>query len=240
MFGTISKITTLRDLRLAENDIAEIPERICHLKSLDTLELQSNKIQSLPGTLAALEGLRTLNLANNRLRSLPMGTLASMALSTLSASKNCLEGTLFPSSVLEMPTLQVLDVSCNSIEALAADDRIALVGLQTLDVSVNKISKLPRLQGWKSLVTLLASENGVAEIPEGFTSLPSIRTADFTGNDIRKIDAEVGFMEEMDHFSISANPLRERKLLSLNTDDLKAALRQKYEGSEDKNRGGRI
>jgi Leucine Rich Repeat len=50
---------------------------------------------------------------------------------------------------------------------------------------------------------------------------------DFTANNINKLDERIGLMENLVSFRIANNPLRERKYLTLDTEDLKRDLRER-------------
>lgn len=227
-FEVISQITSLRELRLTENDLeGDLPESIGSLTNLEVLELQGNKITRLPDSMKELVNLRVLNVNTNGLSSLPMETLAALPLADLSASKNALRGTFLPQSVSEMPRLQTLDLSGNALTTLGSSS-LSMPALKSLNVSINRIEALPDLTGLTSLLTLLAEENKLSEFPSGFTSLMSLKQANFNGNDISKIDPEIGLMESLDMLTLAANPLRERKFLTMNTVDLKRDLKMRH------------
>ena len=92
MLDVIAQIPTLRELKLAENDLnGDLSSAICDLTALEVLELQSNKLTSIPADMQRLTQLRTLNVSDNQLRSLP-SEVFSATLVELQASKNRLEG----------------------------------------------------------------------------------------------------------------------------------------------------
>ncbi|RYF50489.1 MAG: hypothetical protein EOO38_05535 [Cytophagaceae bacterium] len=57
-------------------------------------------------------------------------------------------------------------------------------------------------------------------LPQGFTSLKYLKQADLTGNEITKLHDNIGLMDSLDVLKIAANPLRERKLLNMSTEEL--------------------
>ncbi|KAL1636569.1 hypothetical protein SLS56_001154 [Neofusicoccum ribis] len=224
----LNMINSLRELRLAENDLeGDLPNSIGSLTNLEVLELQGNKIGRLPDTVQELVSLRVLNVNNNGLSSLPVEALQALPLVDLSAAKNALRGTLFPDTVPAMQRLQNLDVSGNALTSLGSST-LSMPSLKSLNVSINRLETLPDLTGWTGLLTLLAEENKLSEFPSGFTSLMSLKQANFNGNDISKIDPEIGLMENLDMFTLAANPLRERKFLTMNTADLKRDLKMRH------------
>lgn len=218
----------LRELRLAENEFeGDLPDLVGSLTSLEVLELQNNKISRLPDAMRELVHLRSLNVSTNRLSSLTMEIIQTLPLVDLSAAKNALRGSLFPHTVSGMPRLQILDVSGNALSSLGAPT-LSMPALKSLNVSINRIDTLPDLTEWSGLLTLLVQENKLAEFPRGFTSLKSLKQANFNGNDIRKLDPEIGLMDGLDMLTLAANPLGERKFLTMNTEDLKNDLKKRF------------
>ncbi|EUC47424.1 hypothetical protein COCMIDRAFT_90217 [Bipolaris oryzae ATCC 44560] len=222
VFDVIAQIPTLRELKLAENNLeGPLSPALCDLTALEILELQANKLDSLPGGFERLTQLRTLNVTDNQLRSIPTEVFSS-ALIELHASKNRLEGAFFSRN--SATHLQELHVAQNSLTSLCEDDSIDLPALKILNVSINRLTSLPAVSGWNNLITLLVGENKLTALPEGFTALQQLRTADFTGNDITQLDEKIALMESLDHLTVAANPLRDRKFLSMGTEDLKRDL----------------
>ncbi|EOA82415.1 uncharacterized protein SETTUDRAFT_173222 [Exserohilum turcica Et28A] len=222
VFDIIAQIPTLRELKLAENSLeGDLSPTLCDLTALEVLDLQSNKLTSLPAGLERLTQLRTLNVTDNQLRAIPSQVFSS-ALVELQASKNRLEGALFTQG--SVPYLQELHVAQNSLTLFCEGDSIDLPALKILNVSTNRLTSLPAVSTWSKLITLLVGENKLTALPEGFTTLEQLRTADFTGNDITQLDEKIALMENLDHLTVAANPLRDRKFLTMGTEDLKRDL----------------
>ncbi|KAH7088076.1 hypothetical protein FB567DRAFT_330934 [Paraphoma chrysanthemicola] len=220
-FEVISQILSLRELRLAENDLeGDLPSSISNLTALEVLELQSNKLTSLPDEVQQLVSLRILNVSDNQLRTVPMG-LFDTRLIELIANKNRLEGCFF--TITAVPHLQELNIANNSLTSLCGSDAVELPTLKMLNVSTNRFTSLPSVETWVSLMTLIVAENKLTAFPEGFTTLPKIHTADFTANDISQIDEKISLLP-LQHLTLAANPLRERKFLTMAFDDIKRDL----------------
>ncbi|OJD39895.1 conserved leucine-rich repeat protein [Diplodia corticola] len=227
-FEVISQIGSLRELRIAENDLeGDLPQSIGSLNNLEVLELQGNRIARLPDALRELVNLRVLNVNTNGMSSLPMDVLAALPLAELFASKNALRGTFFPETVTEMSRLQTLDLSGNALTSLGSSD-LSMPALKSLNLSINRIETLPDLTRWTSLLTLLVEENKLSEFPAGFTSLRALRQANFNGNNISKLEPEIAQMDSLDMLTLAANPLRERKFLTMNAEDLKSELKRRH------------
>ncbi|OAG08390.1 L domain-like protein [Paraphaeosphaeria sporulosa] len=221
-------ITTLRELKLAENQLTgALPSQIENLTSLETLDLQANRLSSLPPEIRALTHLKVLNVAENKLTGLPNDVFTSMPVVDLNASKNSFSGTFF--EVETVSNLQTLSLANNQLTSLCTSDTISLPSMKHLDLSMNRLSSLPNMAAWTNLVTLLIGENSLSTFPEGLCSLKQLRNADFTANSINKIDESIALMEGLENLTLAANPLRERKYLTMNAEDIKRDLMSKLD-----------
>jgi Leucine-rich repeat (LRR) protein len=228
----IAQITSLKDLKLSENALTEeLNPAIGNLVHLEVLEVQFNKISSLPTQIKQMVRLKVLNVSNNCLSTLPMTELSELPLSQLHASKNNLSGTLFPQPEAAMTRLQHLDISINSISSLSAA-RLSLPHLRELNMAFNRIPRLPDLSDWRALTSLLAEDNRLSDLPRGFSDLEALRMVDFTGNDFAKLDPRLGMMSALETIKLAANPIRERKFLTMGTEEVKRDLRLRLGNEE--------
>ncbi|KAJ5503222.1 Leucine-rich repeat typical subtype [Penicillium fimorum] len=226
----ITEIKSLTDLKLANNQLhGELTAAIGRLPNLEFLDLRGNALTTLPDELVGLSSLRTLDVSENKFTSLPFEVLSKLPLKTLNAQKNRLEGTLIPANVNKLEKLQSLNIANNAVVVFSADDALELPDLHTLLISVNRITHLPCMTSWQSLLTLSAEENKIAELPQGFVELKSLKKADFTGNALTHLGEKIGLMENLASLRVSNNPLRERRLLTMDTDDIKRDLRSRCE-----------
>lgn len=81
------------------------------------------------------------------------------------------------------------------------------------------------MTSWTSLTTIVAEDNSLTEFPAGFTELQSVKSANFNGNDIRKLDPQLARMDGLDRLDISGNPMGESRFLSMSTEEVKRVLR---------------
>ena len=226
----ITEIPNLKELRISENLIESLPNSISHLSKLEVLEVHHNKIAELPDKIRKLTCLRLLNIAHNKIRDLRLSMLSELPLAHIHASKNELSGVLLPKD-WSMPRLQTLDVSCNDLTALtpSPEDQIEVPNLQILNISFNRISSFPSIATWTNLTNILAEDNGLKELPHGFATLTSLRSVDLTGNDIKVLDPLIAHMDNLEVLNVAANPLRDRKFLTMSADDIKKDLRARLE-----------
>lgn len=232
--GVVSQISSLRELRLGHNGLSgSLPSSICGLTQLETLDLQANRLLSLPAAIRELVSLRVLNVSQNQLTALPMDALQDLQLTELDASSNALIGPLFPlDTTSSHPTLQALKVSNNSLATLTFDESLDMPQIRTLDVANNHLTGLPTIAGWTELITLMAGDNKIKELPDGFTSLRKLRNVNFASNAIRLLDPEIGKMESLEGLIVASNPLRDKKFLTMNTHDIKRDLRARLEPAD--------
>ncbi|KAH8649025.1 hypothetical protein BX600DRAFT_554602 [Xylariales sp. PMI_506] len=228
----ISQIPSLRDLKLGKNLFyGKIDSCFSALENLEILDLRGNEISSLPDGFENLSRLRILNVSENALESLPLHALSRMPLTELYAHKNKLAGTLIDVEIDTLSHLQTLDISANQLTSLSSGV-VALPSLLQFTVSMNRLKLLPDISSWKSLLTLIAEENNLAAIPDGFTSLQNLKHADFTSNDIKVIPPEIARMDSLAMLRISGNPLRDKKLTSMSTEEVKDALAARLDPEE--------
>jgi Leucine-rich repeat (LRR) protein len=78
---------------------------------------------------------------------------------------------------------------------------------------------------------LIVGENKLTVLPEGFTTLTELRAADFTANDITQLDERIALMS-LRTLILAANPLRERKFLTMSFEDMKRNLASRLPAAE--------
>jgi Leucine-rich repeat (LRR) protein len=192
-----------------------------------------NALTALPDGLADLVRLRVLNIAENSFTSLPFEKLQGLPLTELLAAKNKLSGTLIPAAVDELPNLQILDITSNSLTSLNVSGSLKLPVLHQLSCSCNRLTSLPDMSSWVSLLTLAAEDNNIEVIPEGFVTLPKVKNVDFNGNNLRILDDRIGGMASLDILRVGGNPLRDKKFAGMATEDIKRALKARMAPAEE-------
>ncbi|EFX00602.1 conserved leucine-rich repeat protein [Grosmannia clavigera kw1407] len=232
-FEVISQITSLRDLKLGGNLFyGPLDPCFAKLENLESADLHGNNISVLPVTVGNMAKLRILNISENNFESLVFEPLSKLPLTELIVRKNKLSGVLIEDAVSSLPHLQVLDVSSNQITHIVSGSRtdsLEMPKLHNLCVSMNRLQVLPDVSKWSSLVTLAADENNISSVPSGFETLPSLRHADFSSNDIRVIPSEIGRMESLAQLRLGGNPLRDKKFCTATTDEIKSVLAGRLE-----------
>ncbi|MCJ1386263.1 hypothetical protein MMC17_009389 [Xylographa soralifera] len=222
----LTSISSLRELRLAENALqGQIPDCVCELENLEILDIHENAVSSLPRNLGRLKKLRILDIGGNKFTSLPFEELVQiMPLVEIMAPRNRLDGTLLPPSLVVLTNLKTLNVSHNALVSIT-DHEVEMPSLLSVDLSNNRISRLPESTAWPKLTTLIANENQIKALPLDFAFLRDLKAVDFSSNGLTKIDETLASMDCLVTIRLTNNPLHERKLLNMTADELKAALR---------------
>lgn len=224
----ITELKHLVDLKLANNSLdGTLLSSLCQLSKLEVLDLHGNRVGLLPDAISELRSLKTLNLAENELTSLPSLALSKLPLVELNASRNKLQGTLFESTAEGFQSVQTLNVAFNSLDKLSEDDIFNLPGLQFLLVDANRLRSFPSLVACRSLLRITAEGNSITTLPDGFFGLKNLKHVDLTANDLSKLDERIGLMDNLVTLNVANNPLRERKFLTMDTEDLKNDMRNR-------------
>ena len=220
----------LRDLNLSHNQLSgDLDSRISRLVQLGVLDISGNSISGIPESLESLVHLRTLNISGNRIVHLPFESLVRLPLADLRASDNKLGGILLPPEVVNLDTLQYLDVSNNQLTALYGSTGLEIPSIRELYLSRNQLTSLPSVSSLSELLTLDASANRISQLPAGLANLQNLKQANFNSNEIREIDPYIGLTESLTTLDISGNPLRRKRYLNLRTEALKEELRLQLE-----------
>ena len=224
---TLSRVTGLKELRMAENSLkGTVPDCIGDMENLEILDLHGNAITEITSSCGRLSKLKHLNVSANQLSTLPMETIFDLQIIEINASRNRLNGSLLPANIPQVPFLQNLDISTNALLMLS-EVKVDFPALKSINISNNRIAILPDLSAWKNLTFLNADENKISEIPAGFTSLKDLQQANFGNNSLLQLEDSIGSMDNLTVFNIQNNPIRERRLLRLTTEELKSELRSR-------------
>lgn len=110
----ISKILTLKSLKLSGNYLCAIPTEVFNIKSLESLEISINQLTIIPVEIKNLINLKTLNVSDNKITSLSSEIGSMHNLKILNISKNewknyNLNNFHFP------PNIEWLNISQNKI-----------------------------------------------------------------------------------------------------------------------------
>ncbi|KAI9752526.1 MAG: hypothetical protein M4579_005602 [Chaenotheca gracillima] len=226
----IAQCRSLKSLSLGSNKLfGQILEDLMCLESLENLDVHDNELTIIPDSIRSLKSLRVLNVTGNHIETVPFQSLEETLLSDLQASRNAISGVLLLSSAGQLTKMKVLNVAHNQLEIFSEASLSSVSELQQLDISFNRIKSLGDFSPLKHLVSVQAEDNQINALPSGFAELSEVKTANFSGNNIRTIDERVGLMEKLNILDISRNPLKERRFLGMTLPDLKRQLRARID-----------
>lgn len=197
---------------------------------LQIIDLQANSILELHESIGSLRRLRVLLLADNQLNHLPDAIIDCTCLQELVLNNNHLVE--LPEDFGRLTSLRRLIVSENRIFHFPVSVS-CLHSLEVFDVSKNRLSKLPDLAGLLALTSLVATENGITELPRlpvngrlatvqlGYNRLDSIVMENIMGchlslselhlnnNKISSVPREIGMLSQVKVLDISNNEITE-------------------------------
>lgn len=191
---TIANTTT--SLNLATNEITEITNTdFAGLTNLQVLRLSQNKISEFGDK--ALQGIQLLelDLSSNQLTNIPNLCVSKSSLQILELSCNSIVQVEVGISN-NMSELLMLNLECNEITEINNTDFAGLTKLEVLKLSKNKISIFgdEALYGIR-LIELHLFSNQLSNIPNLGDSKPSLQKLILTNNQITVI--EVGVLNNM-------------------------------------------
>lgn len=205
IFDIISSISSLRELKIADNHLSGPLPSFSRCTNLEVLDLHANAITSLPKQLAECRKLRRLDMSSNRITKVPP---------------------------LDLPDLSYLNVSSNQIDIENVITNLTAPKLTDLDMSVCRVNHLPALRSkLPSLTTLIAFDNSISNLDD-VESLRGIEVLDLRNNDLRSLPAELSFLG-LKKLTVSGNPMRapRREILEGTTERLMDWLKSRLPAS---------
>ncbi|XP_068675137.1 protein phosphatase 1 regulatory subunit 7-like [Montipora foliosa] len=178
----LEKNCDLRELKLYANEITEI-SGLDRCKELNNLLLQHNKIKLIGKGLQNVRKLKVLRLDNNRLSKIDYREIGCCS------------------------QLTVLDISCNDIHDISALN--ALPTLEELDLSNNKISRIPDMGRCKKIQELDISRNHISNLA-GLRAISTLTVLRAENNDITSLDS-IGKLRCLQELYLAGNRISEVK-----------------------------
>ena len=199
----IRNLTKLEYLYIANSEISALPEEIKHLESCTDIEIYNcPNLTKFPMALAEMPSLISLNLSNNKqwaaedilagLKALATGPSAEK-IQILYARENSLE--LLPKEMRNMKKIGLLDLAYNKIAKIEAPMGKEFAPVQFY-LDHNLLTEIPHdtepFCGIDDMETFSVKYNKLTKFPNIFsaTSNFTIKSVDFSGNDIRSFEGE--------------------------------------------------
>ncbi|XP_067932876.1 leucine-rich repeat protein lrrA-like [Watersipora subatra] len=199
----ITKLNSLEELDLSNDQINELPDSFIQLQKLKVLRITGvsklsipHGLQTFPEVVTKLTSLEELDLSNHQINELPDSLGSLKSLKKLNLFGNPFE--VLPESITSLSSLEELDLSRCKISQLP-ESFIQLQKLKVMRITgyfeLSKISsdtfgnfKLHGLQTFPEVVTKLTSleeldlsSNGINELPDSFIQLQKLKVLGITG-----------------------------------------------------------
>lgn len=204
----LGRLSRLENLDLSFNRLSgEVPDELGDLSALRVLGLRNNRLSRLPDRLGDLDRLVALSVSRNLLSELPTGFQSGLeSLVFLEAADNRL--TTFPPAVLEMRSLQHLDLEANRMEGPIPPGIGELRGLVFLNLASNRLSgPLPaEIGNLSNLRALHLGDNELTEVPVELARLASLERLELSANRLTEIPA-LADLTRLKSLDLSGNPL---------------------------------
>lgn len=190
-------------------------------------------------SLAETSDIRQINLQNNLLQMIPLAFGQIAFLTILDLSKNSLSNPL--TAPLELPKLRELRLSGNKLNSVTPlTVHLAAPSLQSLDISQNRLTgSLPGLRdSFPALVTLIASDNAIVDVPAD--SLSGLKIVNLSNNNIERLDPRIGLLAgTLTSLIVEGNRFRapNYQVLSKGTDAILSWLKDKIPRDSGRERG---
>ena len=195
-------VESIKEINIGTPDLISLPEGILEMKFLEKINVSGTRLSNLPD-LSSLEHLREINISNTGITGLNSNILALDRLEILDASNNIIENV--SGDIGNMSGLGYLYLNNNSLTDLP-DAMANLSSLTKLDISNNNIAPLPSWLAGFNNFTLIARNNGLYDLPEGFTD-SSIIALDISGNNFYKIPESIFWMKKLNNLTINDNQI---------------------------------
>ena len=208
-FPELHHLTSLTDLNLADNDIAEIePSALSSVSAqLMALTLTGNCLACVPAEMGKLKKLELLSLAGNSLKLLPVQLGECTALRSLTLSENALVE--LPPTIGQLQCLRTLKLDHNETLTALPEELCKLSCLSALSVAACSLTWLPQgLGGLTLLSTLQAKDNRLTSLPSSIGQLRHLRTLALEGNRLESLPHTLGGCDSLRVLSLSVNRLR--------------------------------
>ena len=166
--GDFSGLTSLREIDLAQNNLASLPEGIFPgLSALQQILLQYNRLTTLPESVfSGLSSLRILFLHSNSITDLPEGVFSGLS------------------------SLEGIHLAWNNLSVLPAGAFSGLTSLQALSLAINQFTSLPEglFSGLDSLQLLYLQDNELKNLPDRtFADLPALERIYLESNQLSSL-----------------------------------------------------
>ncbi|KAG4150195.1 hypothetical protein ERO13_D05G380600v2 [Gossypium hirsutum] len=199
---SILNLTQLEYLRIAGNTLkGSIPDEVTAFPNLISLDLTNNLLSGqLPSWLYTAPSLKDIKLSQNQFSG-HIKEFQSKSLELIALENNKLQGPL-PSSIFQLLNLTKLILSSNNFTGVIAFSMFSnLPNLESLDLSYNSLSLTSNTTSTVNLTRLFLSSCNLSEFPQFLKGLKSLESLDLSYN---KIEGKIPqWMQEVGNVSLT-------------------------------------
>ena len=181
-------LPAMKYLNLAENKLTDIEGAFNLLSTLNVLILRDNAIEKVtPSTFSGMDNLISVDLSENYIREVAPSVFSNSYLNEVNVSGNLLKE-LEQKTFINLPILEVLDLSHNNLVGIANGAFDAIPRLKRLYLHHNRLSSykgdfFANMDNDTDLNTLDLSFNELTYLyPESFSYHPQLSVVDFSHN----------------------------------------------------------
>uniref|UniRef100_A0A8C2E1B4 Leucine-rich repeats and immunoglobulin-like domains protein 2 n=1 Tax=Cyprinus carpio TaxID=7962 RepID=A0A8C2E1B4_CYPCA len=186
--GCFGNLSSLLVLKINQNRLSLLPDKVFTLSQLQVLELRRNRIRVVESLIfKELKALKSLKMQRNGITKMMDGALFGLEnMEELELEYNNLTE-LNKGWLYGLHMLRILRVNQNNIGLIRADAWEFCHRLEELDLSFNHLSRLEDwvFSGLSLLQSLNLGDNQITHLGEGvFSGLANVRTLDIRNNEI--------------------------------------------------------
>ncbi len=198
----LKNLYKLKNLDYSNNNVKAVPSWIFDMQSLESVNGSANGSTVFSsGPSAENTVLKSMYFENNKFTSVPDLSLCT-SLEILSLSNN--EFTQFPSNLLSLTKLQMLNLANNEISTVP--DLSALTSLNTINFDGNNLTEFPSgLEKLSSLQQISVSGNQITQIPDSISSNSSLQILLISMNNIETLPESLSNSSSLKVLDISLN-----------------------------------
>lgn len=209
-YGFVAEKGYIIQLGLANRKITKLPKSIGLLAKIEVLDLSNNQLEQIPDTICDLKTLKMLILEENRLLTLPIKLNQLESVEKLYLFQNQIAE--LPASITSLKKLQEALFHSNRLKQLPPDLG-KLIALKRLGLGSNQLLTIPASIGeLKDLEYLSIEENLLRQLPEEIGMLNNLRELNLFSNPLESLPASLIKLSNLQKLKIWGTNITNEKI----------------------------